>query len=94
MGVCCAAKARNLHLLRHPAAGLLFALARAALIWAPKQSGTKDQAFEWLLRAVELGDRLAETHASLAWSNFNAYDWSGAERELKLATAARTSAAA
>ena len=36
-------------------------------------------------RALELDDRLAEAHTSLAWLKFHEWDWSGAENEFKRA---------
>jgi serine/threonine-protein kinase len=36
-------------------------------------------------RALELDDRLAEAHTSLAWLKFHEWDWTGAESEFKRA---------
>jgi len=36
-------------------------------------------------KALELDDRLAEAHTSLAWLKFHEWDWSGAENEFKRA---------
>ena len=36
-------------------------------------------------KALELDDRLAEAHTSLAWAKFHEWDWTGAEAEFKRA---------
>jgi eukaryotic-like serine/threonine-protein kinase len=36
-------------------------------------------------KAIELDDRLAEAHTSMAWLKFHEWDWSGAENEFKRA---------